>query len=354
MVRNYNKECNHDSKQTLKQGSIEELRQEQSCQIKNISDNGDVFIGIDVSKLTLDIAFTFNGDSKTLKIRNSLQAINSFVDKELLPIKNHIKLAVLESIGGYESLTIKLFLQNKIPTHRAHPTRVYNFAKASNHFAKTDKLDAMLLEKYALFISSEETGDKEISPEIIQLQSLRKIQRDLEISVHGYKCRLDHLDGKSASYVKKQICFTQNQLKSLESDIQNIIQSSPELNHKFNLLQTYKGVGKKIASSLIAELPELGSLNRKEIANLVGVAPKTSESGRKINKSHIFGGRFYVRKALYMGALVAFRLNPKMKEFYEKLISKSKPPKVALVAIMRKIIICLNAMVRDDKEYSCA
>ncbi len=336
MVKNYNKKHN------------------QSCQIKNIPDNGDVFIGIDVSKLTLDIAFTFNGNGKTLKIKNNSQAINSFISKELLPLKNHIKLAVLESTGGYESLTIKLFLQNKIPTHRAHPTRVYNFAKASNHFAKTDKLDAILLEKYASFISSEETGDKEISPEILQLQSLRKIERDLEISVHAYKCRLDHLDSKSAGYVKKQITFAKNQLKNLETDIQNITKSNPTLNHKFNLLQTYKGIGKKIASSLIAELPELGILNRKEIANLVGVAPKTSESGRKVNKSHIFGGRFYVRKALYMGALVAFRSNPKMKEFYAKLMSKSKPPKVALVAIMRKIITCLNAMVRDDREYSCA
>lgn len=346
MVKNYNKKNNQD---LLK---VQVRAQDQSCQIKNGSQNSDVFVGIDVSKLTLDIAWTLNSKAKTLKIKNNLQAINSFLDKELLPIKNQIKLVVLESTGGYESLAIKLLLQNKIPTHRAHPSRVYNFAKASNHFAKTDKLDSILLEKYASFISKEEAGDQEISPEILQLQSLRKIERDLETSIHGLKCRLDHLDGKSASYIKKQIQFAQNQLKNLEADIQNIIKLSPELNHKFNLLQTYKGIGKKIASSLIAELPELGSLNNKEIANLVGVAPKTSESGRKINKSHISGGRFYVRKALYMGALVAFRSNHKMKEFYARLIEKSKSPKVALVAIMRKIIICLNAMVRDNKEYS--
>jgi transposase len=322
--------------------------------------NNNIFIGIDVSKATLDISVIrlntdlSNKQIKQIKIQNNQKSILNFIDQELILITNQIKLCVLESTGGYESLVLKLLLQNNVPTHRAHPNRVYAFAKASNHFAKTDKLDAALLAKYAIFIAKEEVGDKMVNEDNAQLQSLRKVERDLECSILAYKCRLDHLFGKSASYVKKQISFAETQLGSIRIDIGNIIKSNHELFAKFNILKSYKGIGDKIASSLIAELPELGSLNHKEIANLVGVAPKTNESGKKIGKGHIQAGRFYVRKSLYMAALVASRYHDKMKIFYQMLLAKNKPAKVALVAVMRKIIICLNAMIRDEKKYSCA
>ena len=117
-------------------------------------------------------------------------------------------------------------------------------------------------------------------------------------------------------------------------------------------MESYKGVGKKTASVLLVALPELGDLNNKQIASLVGLAPKTNESGKKINKAHISGGRFFVRKALYMAALVATRYNDNMRIFYDRLITKGKAPKIALVAVMRKIIICLNSMIKNNSFFA--
>nr|WP_159077633.1 transposase [Wolbachia endosymbiont of Bemisia tabaci] len=123
------------------------------------------------------------------------------------------------------------------------------------------------------------------------------------------------------------------------------------MKEKSKLLTSYKGVGRKTASILLIEVPELGRLDNKEIACLVGVAPKTSESGRKVSKSQVIGGRFYARKALYMSAVVAMRHNKKMKVFYQRLVDSGKAAKVALVAVMRKIIICLNAMIKNNNFY---
>jgi transposase len=125
-----------------------------------------------------------------------------------------------------------------------------------------------------------------------------------------------------------------------------------DLKHKHDLLVSYKGIGKKTASVLLVALPELGTLNNKQIASLVGLAPKTNESGKKINKAHISGGRFFARRALYMAALVATRYNNNIRIFYDRLIAKGKAPKIALVAVMRKIIICLNSMIKNNTFFA--
>lgn len=307
-------------------------------------------MGIDVSKETLDISL--NG--KHSKINNKKKAISNFITTNIRKLDiagQRIKLCVLESTGGYEKLSMKLLQEAEINVHRAHPNRVYAFAKVSNHFAKTDKLDAILLEKYAEFVADEQTGDIAISDIEEQLRLLKSIELDLEMNVQANQSRLHHLEGKARIYVKRQISFAKKQLQQIREDIDKLISGNDDLNKKRDLITSYKGVGKKTASVLLIALPELGKLGHKEISSLVGVAPKTNESGKKIHKAHITGGRFYVRKALYMAALVAVRYNKKMVDFYQRLIASGKPAKVALVAVMRKIIVCLNAMVKNNMTF---
>lgn len=304
----------------------------------------NIFMGIDVSKVSLDISV----DGKHYKVNNSKAGIKVLIEK-IKEVK--IELCALESTGGYERLAIMILTEAGIRVVRCHPNKVYAFAKVSNHFAKTDKLDAKLLEKYAGFIAKENIVEVVINDKQCEIQELRSLQRDLEMSLHGYQCREDHLSGKALEYVRKHIEFVKKQLEAIGTDIEEVISTDKDLKDKQKILISYKGVGKKVANSILAELPELGKLSNKEIASLVGVAPKTNESGKKVFKAHIKGGRFYLRKALYMSALVAARYNDKMKAFYERLTSAGKAKNIALVAIMRKIIVCLNAMVRNNQLY---
>lgn len=306
-----------------------------------------IFMGIDVSKANLDISLS----GAYSRIINNSKSIINFIKSNITSDSKEVFCA-LESTGGYERLAIKLLNEYGIKVHRAHPNKVHAFAKASGHFAKTDKLDAKLLERYADFTYGR-VRTHSLKPEVLEeLCSLRSLERSLEKELHAYQCRLKHLIGKAKKFADQHIKNLQNKIESVSRAIEEAIHSDQELKDKQRLLMSYKGVGKKVANSLISDLPELGMLQRKKIAGLVGVAPKTNESGQREYQARIFGGRFYVRKALYMSALVAVRHNSRMKLFYEGFIKRGKAPKVALVAIMRKIIITLNSMLKYNKFYS--
>lgn len=309
--------------------------------------NNKFFMGIDVSKATLDISLAGN----SFHINNTPKSIAIFLTNEVLAKNFNLKLTCLESTGGYEAVAIKSLHHYNIPVHRAHPNRVHSFAKAAGHFAKTDKLDAKLLEKYAAFVASEEKGDVSLPDYYFELQQLRAVECDLMDMLHAHQCRLQNKGGLVKKYLEKQINFMKKQLEAIRADMRQIIDTNVDLKQKKQIITSFKGVAEQTTAALLADLPELGSLTKKEIASLVGVAPKTYESGTKQLAGHISGGRFYVRKALYMAALVASRYNQSMKLFYDRLLSAGKPKKVALVAIMRKIIVCLNAMIKNNAVY---
>jgi len=172
------------------------------------------------------------------------------------------------------------------------------------------------------------------------------------MNIQANKSRLEHLDKKAASYIKKQIAFAQKQLNKIHTEINELISSSKPLSNKREIIKSFKGIGEKIANVLLINLPELGLIKNKEIASLVGLAPKTKESGKKIYKAYISGGRFFVKKVLYMAALVASRYNPKIQKFYTKLVNSGKPKKLALTAIMRKIIVILNSMLKNSSFFA--
>jgi transposase len=316
-----------------------------------MSMNNKLFMGIDISQETADISFK----GKHFKIKNTHQDLSLFIEKKIEETNMIPTLVCLESTGGYEKKAIRCFQGHNIPIHRAHPNKVYSFAKASGHFTKTDKLDAQLLEKYANFVHDKEKGDKPVSQATEALQTLKKVENDFMQDLLAYKNRLRLCEKESIKYIKKHIQFLQEQLVAIQRDIQGIIASDIELKRKKDILVTHVGVAEKTASVLLAELPELGTLNSKQIACLVGVAPKRYESGKKKFNGHISGGRFYVRKSLYMVALVSAVHDQRMKVFYDRLCATGKAKKIVLVALMRKIIICLNAMIKNNQVYkNCA
>lgn len=316
--------------------------------VSYMSTKDNIFIGIDVSKESLDIAI----NSKHFKIKNNSKEISKFIKLNILECRDKIKLCVLESTGGYEKLVMKLLQQIGIPVHRAHPNKVYAFAKVKGHFAKTDKLDSALLEQYAAFVACSEQGDVLLTDVQEELKSLKAIEVELQANIQANKNRLHHVEGKALSYLKRQINFCQKQLEQIRADIDSLIEQDDDLSKKQAIITSYKGVGKRTASVLLIQLPELGKLSNKEIASLVGLAPKTNESGKKVFKAHISGGRFVVRHALYMAALVAARYNQHIRVFYDRLLLAGKAPKVALVAVMRKIIICLNSMLKNNQLFT--
>lgn len=304
-----------------------------------------VFIGIDVSKDTLDIYL----ESKAHKIKNNQDCIQAFIDAEI--DKQHEFLCVMESTGGYERTALQIFVKNNIPTHVAHPNRVHAFAKASGHFAKTDKLDAMLLCKYAAFIAFEESGDIVIDQQHQEIIALRRLARSLEESLHAAQCKVGQMPQNCKQHLNDEIAFYKTKIAQIQAEIDQKIDTHPDLKEKRDIMTTMKGVGNKSAAILLAELPTIGTFSRQKIASLVGVAPKTYQSGKKTSPGHIAGGRFYARKALYMIALVAMQHNQDFKNRYNRLIEKGKAKKVALVALMRDAIIILNAMIKNRRKY---
>lgn len=303
------------------------------------------YVGVDVSKEWVDIAL----DNNIHRIDQTEKAFKKFIKIHKLFNKN--LLVILESTGGYEQLAVRSFSEAKITVHIAHPNKVKAFARAKGRLAKTDKIDAMLLREYGSFINPEEIRPiQDIKQYELHLLGSRLEQ--LKEMRHQESCRLGIAAEKTVKKSIKQILnILKNEIEHVQASIAEIINADIELQEKFKILCSMKGVGKTLAMVLITHLPELGTASKKEIAALVGVAPITNQSGQKTGKAMTKYGRCGVRKILFMAALTACRYNTKMKEFYTKLITAGKLKKVAIVAVMRKMIVILNAMIQSKKYY---
>ena len=305
-------------------------------------------LGIDVSKQTLDLYW----QGKEFKINNDLNALSTFIKEEMKEEELSRILCVMESTGGYERLASKTFKAAGVPVHIAHPNRVHAFAKVCGHFAKTDKLDAKLLHHYAEFISKDEEGSLAFDPVQEDLLALRRLARTLEENLHAAQCRMKQMPALCQPYLAKEIAHYKEQLNEVQQDIDARIAQNESFTFKKKQMLSVTGIGDKIASVLLIEMPELGQCSRRQIAALVGVAPRTNQSGQKTGKAWITGGRFYARKALYMAALVASRHDEKLKVTYQNLLAQGKAKKVALVALMRKIIVVLNGMLKTRALFN--
>lgn len=304
-----------------------------------------VFAGIDVSKATLDIAVGRTGH--TWRVGNDLDGIQSAIQR--LRSFNP-ELVVVESTGGLERPLLSAFVSAGLPISLINPGRVRQFARSAGLLAKTDKIDARLLAHFAEAIQPRPTTLPSEQEQYLAMLSDRRRQvlgmRVAEIN------RLNTVPEPMRKFVEASIDFLNRQVAELQAEIDAFIQNDPAFQAKNDLLLSVPGVGKVTSAVLIGDLPELGQLNQKQIAALVGVAPFNSDSGNRRGNRAIKAGRSSVRNVLFMAALAAIRCNPIIKSFYNRLIAKGKPKKVAIVACMRKLLVILNAMIRDAKPWS--
>ena len=301
-------------------------------------------VGIDVSKDWLDIVVTPSGE--TLRIENTEEQAGVVVKKleELKPER-----IIVEATGGYEQMITARLYMAKLPVCRVNPKRVRYFARSVGQLAKTDKLDAKVLARFGEVVKPALT---QLPTEDEQLLGALLTRREqLLAMLVAEKSRMDLAPGKVKPSLNEHITWLKQRIKELEKEIETFINSRPDLKEKDELLQQVEGIGKKTSAKLIADLPELGACDRKQIAALVGAAPYSQDSGKKKGQRSISGGRPAVRSILYMATLTATRCNPVIKEFYQRLLKAGKKKKVAIVACMRKLLTILNAMLRDRKHW---
>jgi transposase len=302
-------------------------------------------IGIDVSKDWLDIVVLPSGE--TLRIENTEEQMGALVGKleSLKPER-----VVLEATGGYERLvTSKLYLAG-LPVCRVNPKRVRYFARSLGQLAKNDKLDAKVLARFGEVVKPALTQLP--SDQAQQLSALVTRREQLSGMLVAEKNRLGTAPAPVRPSLTEHVTWLKQQLKHLDKAIDEFITATPDLKEKDDLLQEVQGIGKKTAAKLIADVPELGACDRKQIAALIGTAPYDHDSGYKKGQRAIRGGRPDVRKVLYMATLAATRFNPVIQEFYRRLVQAGKKKKVALVACMRKLLTILNAILRDRKHWN--
>jgi len=309
-----------------------------------------VYVGIDVSKEQLDVA---SDDGALVAQFSNDEEGHARLTKQLLDVKP--ALVVLESTGNYQ-LEVSLVLQAaKVPLAVVNPRQVRDFAKATGVLAKTDKLDAVSIARFAAAVkpSAQTLPDDET----LELEALLTRRRQLVGMIASEKNRLQALFGPAkqsvaAQSIRDTMSHLIKQLNKLDRDLRKRLERSPAWKAKEDLLKSVPGIGKVTAMTLAIDLPELGTLNRKEIAALAGVAPLNRDSGKSKGKRRIWGGRATVRTALYMACYASLRhkKDPTVSR-YQKLKEANKPHLVAIVACMRKLLTILNAVIRDGKPW---
>jgi transposase len=304
------------------------------------------YVGIDVGKDWLDVAVA--GNNEIVRFGNHDEGIKKLVEQIHLL---QPRLIAVEASGGYELAFVNACMLKAQQVAVVNPTRVRALARARGLLAKTDEIDAYNIATYAEMIKPEP----------------KKPQDDLDIRIHALIVRREQLvDIRSAegnrlgtchnstkADIREHLDWLERQIAILDSELKQLVKSSEEWTKQTELLKTMPGVGFITAVTMTANMPELGQLNRQKIAALAGLAPYNRDSGKKRGKRRIFGGRQSVRRVLYMAALSAIKHNPVIKKFYERLIGKGKPFKVAITACMRKMITIMNVMVKNQTTWRC-
>lgn len=301
-------------------------------------------IAIDIAKN--DMAVFVDSTEELFTCGNQLKDLHR-LGKQFVSRKP--ALIVLEASGGYEKAAVIVFSQFKLPVAVVYPKRVRQFAQSLGIIAKTDSIDARTLARYA---RAADIQPKPLaSDELSALQALTSRRTQLIEARTAERNRLDTAHPSVHKLIKKSLAFLQHQIKDIDTEIEHRINESDTWRQTNELLQSVPGVGSVLSSTLITELPELGSLTGKEISSLAGVAPFPRESGKWKGKRFCRGGRNSIRRVLYMATIVATRFNPIIRQFYENLCQRGKLKKVAIIACSRKLLVILNAMVNNNSAW---
>jgi len=306
--------------------------------------NGHPCVGIDVSKEQLDVAQEPRGSSQ--RMANTPAGIDQLVTylQTLQPT-----VVVLEATGGWERAVLRALVAAGVPALAVNPRQIRDFARATGQLAKTDALDAHVLAQFAAAVRPAVRPVPDQATDM--LKALLARRRQLIEMLTAERNRLTTTLVSVRRSLTAHVSWLEAQLAEIDKDLDQAIQQHPLWRVQEELLQSVPGIGPVLSRTVLADLPELGTLNRRQIAALVGVAPMNRDSGRLRGRRTIWGGRAPVRAALYMAALVATRFNPLIRVFYQRLRAAGKLPKVALVACMRKLLTILNAMVKQQTRW---
>jgi transposase len=305
----------------------------------------DTYVGIDVSKARLDIAVV--GGPSPAAVANEDGSIRQLVRgwRQAPPT-----LVVVEATGRYELAVVGALGAAGIPVVVVNPRQVRDFARATGQLAKTDRLDAQILARFAAAVRP---PVRPLADEAQQaLDAVLRRRRQLRQMLTAEQTRLAQPTARAVRQsLRKHIAYLEREVHASDHDLGEMIKASPVWREADDLLQSVPGVGDVTARTLIAALPELGTLDRRAIAKLVGVAPLNRDSGQQRGRRTIWGGRAEIRQVLYMAALVAMRRNPVIRAFYLRLTAAGKPAKLALVACMRKLLTILNTILKTKRPW---
>jgi len=307
-----------------------------------------VWVGIDVSKARLDVALGAQGE--LFEVANDPRGIAALIAR----LSRHtLARVVVEATGGLETALVAELGAAGLPVVVVNPRQVRDFARATGQLAKTDRIDAEILTLFAERVRPAVRPLPDADAQ--ELEALLARRRQLLEMLQAERNRLGQVFGRGKQLVKKSlkahIAFLERELRMTDTDLGDLVHRSPAWRERDDLLQSVPGVGQVLSFTLLADLPELGQLSRREIAKLVGVAPLSRDSGTLRGRRFVHGGRATVRGVPYMAALVATRRNPVIRAFYARLLAGGKPKKLALVACMRKLLTILNAMVRTHQAW---
>jgi len=304
----------------------------------------ETYVGIDVSKALLVVGVLPSGDG--WEVTNDTKGLTSLT-KRLEPLA--AKLIVLEATGGFEVPVAAALARAGLPVVVVNPRQVRDFARATGQLAKTDRIDSHVL---ALFAQRVQPAVRPLPDEVSRaFDALLTRRRQLVAMLTVEKNRLTLAAAPLRSAISRHVHWLERELDDADQELNRTIRQSPVWRAKDDLLRSAPGVGRITSYTLLADLPELGRLNRKQIAKLVGVAPHAADSGTLRHKRLIWGGRSSVRQVLYMATLTAIRFNPAIQLVYRRLVRAGKPPKLAIVACMRKLLTILNAMARANAPW---
>jgi len=304
-----------------------------------------VVVGIDVGKEKLDVGIT---TEKRIRVWANDEAGRAELSDWV--VAQAVELVVVEASGGYEAAIVSELVERGQAVALVNPTRVRAFARAEGLLAKTDKIDAGVITRFGATMKPKPQARREKAQVALNEQTTRR--RQLVLMLTAEKNRLQTAPKAIQADIIRHIDWLQAEIEALEQQISQAIKANPAWRETAKRVESVPGVGFITAATLVADLPELGQLNRQKIAALVGVAPFNHDSGKQRGKRRIFGGRTSVRSVLYMATLSAIRHNPVIKEFYQRLLEKGKLKKVALTACMRKLLVILNTMVKSGQDWN--